>query len=119
MSEEDKQEATMNKKTVAIDFDGVIHKYSEGWKDGEIYDEPVEGSFEAIHELYVRGYSVAIFSTREPEDMREWFGKWHRKKFPKREIVSPNFTKEKPPAIAYIDDRGIRFTNWTDILNYF
>ena len=29
-------------KTIAVDFDGVIHKYSKGWQGGEIYDEPVE-----------------------------------------------------------------------------
>lgn len=28
-------------------------------------------------------------------------------------------TSEKPPAIAYIDDRAIRFTNWEDVRKYF
>jgi len=37
--------------TVAIDFDGVLHRYSEGWKDGQIYDEPVEGSREALQAM--------------------------------------------------------------------
>ena len=31
------------KNTIAIDFDGVIHKNSKGFHDGTIYDEPIEG----------------------------------------------------------------------------
>jgi len=109
----------MINKTIAIDFDGVIHKYSKGWLNGEIYDEPVEGAFPAIIELYKRGYDVIVFSTREPEKIKKWFTKWYNKLFPSRVMIELKVTKEKPPAIAYIDDRAIRFTNWKDILNYF
>lgn len=28
-------------------------------------------------------------------------------------------TNKKPHTIMYIDDRGLRFTNWKDILKYF
>ena len=41
----------LEKKSISIDFDRVIHKYSEGWKDGTIYDEPVDGAIEAIKRL--------------------------------------------------------------------
>jgi len=42
---------TENSKQLAIDFDGVIHKNSKGFYDGTIYDEPIEGSIQAVKEL--------------------------------------------------------------------
>lgn len=113
-------------KTIAIDFDGVIHKYSKGWHDGTCYDEPVEGALESLHRLNRRGYRVAIFTCRaETEEgeimVQEWLEKWINLKT--KELnwsgIAFEVTDKKPKAIAYIDDRGIRFTNWTDVLNYF
>ena len=60
------------KKTVAIDFDGVIHKYSRGYQDGSIYDEPIEGAFDFIRKLMDGGYSVYVHSTRSPWKIRRW-----------------------------------------------
>jgi hypothetical protein len=114
-------------KTIAIDFDGVIHRYSKGWHDGTIYDEPMEGALEAIHRL-MGNYAVFIHTTRDPRAVVEWFSKQH---FPFLVNAIPEDTKfwgqkfvlgvtnRKLPAIAYIDDRGLRFTNWRDMLNYF
>lgn len=59
-------------KTIAIDFDAVIHKYSKGWQDGSIYDEAVPGAIKAINELLGQGYSVFIFSTRSPWQIKKW-----------------------------------------------
>lgn len=115
------------RKTIAIDFDGVVHKYSKGWLDGKPYDVPIEGSFEAIKKLQARGYSVYIHTTRYPEDVIPWF-KEHG--FEDEVVAIPieeiywdsrvlGVGQRKLPAIAYIDDRGVRFTNWFDMLNYF
>jgi hypothetical protein len=102
----------MQKQTIAIDFDGVIHAYSQGWHDGDIYDDPVPGTKEAIKKLMNKGYKVVVFTARtDLEEIGVWL-KYH-------DIVVDKITNTKPRAIAYIDDRGIRFTNWKDILNYF
>ena len=108
------------KKTIAIDFDGVVHKYSKGWQDGEIYDEPVEGALRGLLELCMKGYKIVIFTTREDTtSIKEWIHRKYDFYFPNQEIFEFEVTNKKPPAIAYIDDRGIRFTNWKDMLNYF
>lgn len=108
----------MEKKTVAVDFDGVIHKYSNGWQDGAIYDEPVEGAIDALNELTNSDILLVIYSTRADSaqaklEMRKWLDKQGFNAAATIEI-----TNKKPKAIIYIDDRAIRFTNWKDMLNY-
>src|SRR3989304_2607402 len=49
---------------VAIDFDGVLHKYSREWDDGTIYDDPVDGAADAMQALLDHGLEVVIYSTR-------------------------------------------------------
>lgn len=51
-------------RTIAVDFDGVIHKYSKGWQNGSIYDEPVEGAKEALLEL-LEDYEEGHFPVME------------------------------------------------------
>lgn len=104
--------------TICVDFDGVIHKYSKGWHDGSIYDEPIEGAISSMAKLQRKGFRVAIFTAR-----REYLeiGLWLKKHDVNKEL---NFneliiTSTKLPAVAYIDDRAIRFVNWTEALNYF
>ena len=111
-------------KTIAIDFDGVLHKYSKGWQDGDIYDEPTEGAIEALWKLTEKGYQVTIFTARaDLSSVRQWiFEKVYECKAFTDEEFHPSLievTNIKPQAIAYIDDRAIRFTSWKDILNYF
>lgn len=104
-----------NHKRICIDFDGVIHRYGKGWGDGTAYDEPMEGALYAMKKLADQGYELVIFSTRPAAQIMEWLHKW----WPEGNGEFPLVTNEKLPAIAYIDDRAIRFTNWSDISRYF
>ena len=63
-------------RTIAIDFDGVIHKYEQGYKNGEIYDDPVPGAIEHINKLIEIGKQVFIFSTRSPYQIKKWLKKY-------------------------------------------
>lgn len=118
-------------KTIAIDFDGVIHAYSKGWQDGTCYDKPVSSAFEAIKALMDSGYSVFILSTRKPKQIKTWlrqqifevggFEETHPiygftieiipfwKRFWNKKYVL-GITRRKIVATVYLDDRGLKFT---------
>lgn len=111
-------------RTIALDFDGVIHGYSKGYHDGTIYDEALPGAFDGIKRL-MRFACVYILSTRDANSIVEWMGK--RTEIPC--IALPKgavrwkrpgtigVTNEKLLATHFVDDRAVRFTNWTDIAN--
>lgn len=95
----------MDKKTIVFDFDGVIHRYSKGWQDGSIYDKPVKGIKEVIDELR-KDYKIVIVSTRSAtEEGKNNIINWLKK----YDIKVDDISKEKPPALIYVDDRAINF----------
>tara|TARA_R110002096_G_scaffold62532_1_gene154494 strand:- start:27 stop:425 length:399 start_codon:yes stop_codon:yes gene_type:complete len=105
------------KQQIGIDFDGVIHKCSKGYHDGTIYDDPIEGSLEAIQNISTK-FTIIIYSAKARSDrplvnnktgielIWEWLEKHGFKEYVKE------VTAEKPRAFCYIDDRAIRFTDW-------
>ena len=108
---------TNKKKRISIDFDRVIHKYSKGWCDGSIYDEPVEGAIDAIKKLQKNGYEVVVFTTKTSLG---WKRNRAIKQWLKKHDLDLNVTNIKLHSIAIIDDRAIRFeNNWRSMLNYF
>lgn len=99
-------------KTLSVDFDGVLHCYSSGWKDdvADIPDLPVEGAIEWLRAAAER-YVVCIFSARSySPDGRSAMKAWlHRYGLDEETMKRLNFPESKPPAWLTIDDRAFRF----------
>lgn len=94
------------KGTIVFDFDGVIHKYSKGWQNGSIYDEPNQSVIKVIDKLRANDYIVDIVSTRcATEEGAKSIGEWLNK----YGIEVDHILAHKPPALVYIDDRAINF----------
>lgn len=88
-----------NKPNICIDFDGVLNTY-DGWAgENELYT-PFPGAKEFIETLREQ-YKIIIFTTRNNEKVREWLQEYN--------IYYDTVTSGKLGAVAYIDDRGIRF----------
>lgn len=103
-------------KTVVFDFDGVIHSYTSGWKgETKIPDPPVPGIQEALKEIHDAGYEVVVVSTRCKTVLgRMAIENWLDIYGMTQEV--DKVCKEKPPAIAYIDDRAICFDGHPETL---
>lgn len=96
-------------KTVVFDFDGVIHSYTSGWH-GEtvIQDPPVKGIENVLKELDRKGYEIVIVSTRCASYNGTKAVSDYLKRHKLDRYISA-LSAEKPPAICYIDDRGLTF----------
>lgn len=104
--------------TIAVDFDGVIHRYDTKWINAHtIPDPPVVGAIEWLGRL-VQTLDVVIYSTR----CRTWRGRRAIRAWLKKYsgtiwnesvgavgIEQVKLSFEKPAALVYIDDRAWRF----------
>jgi hypothetical protein len=104
---------------LCLDFDGVIHDYRHGWKDGGIYGDVTPGFFEWAEDAAKR-FTLVVYSSRSKTaqgraDMVEWLLEQANKNgFPQLPGLF-TFSADKPPAYVTIDDRCIRFDgDWTD-----
>jgi len=105
----------VNKPTVILDFDGVLHSYDSGWKGlAEIPDPPTPGAAAAVAKLR-ETYNVAVVSSRcrDAEGSRavcEWLLKWG--------IFVDEVLAHKPPHVVVVDDRALRFEgDWQAVLD--
>ncbi|MEK7172654.1 MAG: hypothetical protein AAB740_01600 [Patescibacteria group bacterium] len=115
-------------KVLAVDFDGVIHKYSKGWMDGVIYDTPMPGALETMAELTKQGFGIIIHTTRlnpeirssdEAKQQTQTINQWLKENGFEKGKHYQAVTALKPKASYYIDDRAIKFTDWQKIQKFF
>lgn len=124
----------MTKPILCLDFDGVLHSYTSGWKGAHfIPDAPVPGAMAFLVEA-VKHFDVAIYSSRSGQEgglkaMQSWVDHWLTVEFgwdsPQQAdaVMAANSVRnnvkwptEKPPAMVTIDDRAITFTGkWPSI----
>lgn len=110
----------MSKPILCLDFDGVIHSYTSGWKGADVIpDPPVEGAIVFMLGA-LRHFDVVIFSSRSNQRggiaaMKRWLRE-HAGELAWYEtpdgagLEDVRFVTEKPPALVTIDDRAITFT---------
>ena len=106
---------------LGIDFDGVIHNNDKGFYDGTIYGDPIEGTEDALKTLADK-YTLICYTAKAKPDRMLINGKtgtelvWEWLKKHKFDKYISKVTSEKPRAVAYIDDKAIRFSNWDHCL---
>jgi hypothetical protein len=95
---------------IAIDWDGVIHDYLHP-KPGRRMGLPIEGSKESIELLKRAGHNCIIHTVWDEsrgkviDDWLSYYG------FPSMQV-----TNNKPLADFYLDDHGLKFTDWPTAL---
>jgi hypothetical protein len=123
----------MEKPILCLDFDGVLHSYSSGWKGAAVIPDAPTPGMAAFLDKAIEHFNVQIFSSRTHQPggvdaMKAfiWDALAHHFDCPfagdprgleralaVRDAIS--YPAEKPPAMVSIDDRALCFTgNWSD-----
>lgn len=107
----------MKKKTICIDFDGVLADYSNGYQGKDVFGDMLPNADIATSVLKKNGWTIIIYTTRPVTDaLKEWL---------KDNNITYDYINENPDqpkecegckliADIYLDDRGMRFTTWTE-----
>lgn len=111
-------------RNVCIDFDGVIHNNYDGFGDGTIYGNLIDGAKDAIQDLSKK-YNIIIFTAKAKQDRPLVNGKtgtelvWEWLEMHGLDEHISEVTAEKPRALVYIDDKALRFVDWNTTLTEF
>lgn len=123
---------TENKPILCLDFDGVIHSYTSGWKGADKISDPiVPGTIEFLIEAG-QYLDIHIFSSRSHQEggikaMKAYlfskYCEWLDNHPHADDMMSfiyfiecLKFPLNKPPALVSIDDRAMQFTGvWPSV----
>jgi ribonucleotide monophosphatase NagD (HAD superfamily) len=106
-----------SKNVICVDFDGVLHNDNLGFHDGTIYGNPIDGALEFIEKIS-KQYTIIIYTCKANPNrplingktgidlIWEWLEKYKIKQY------IHDITFQKPHALAYVDDKAIKFENW-------
>ena len=113
--------AMSSRPILCVDFDGVIHSYTSGWKGAAVIpDPPVPGALEWLYDA-TKYFEVVIYSSRskDPEAihaMRMWLTFHARSQLPALPaevlLAAVRFAQGdegKPSAFLTLDDRAVCF----------
>jgi hypothetical protein len=98
-----------SKRTIAVDFDGVIAEY-DGYKGPGVLGEPRIDVVEAMRELRSEGWKIVIHTTRGEHEIADYLA---RHAIPFDEINRNSDYKTsgpKPVADLYWDDRAVSYS---------
>ncbi len=127
----------MKKYTLAFDFDGVFHDLDPrqvATGSQAINGPEIDNATQHI-KLLLEQYYIFIMTARlDLKAVKKWLEYASVPSLDgqilKCEIIEPEvthwekdgvlgITNRKLPALAYIDDRAVRFTNWKDIVTHY
>lgn len=108
----------MNRQTLCVDFDGVIHSYEKGWQGGEIYGRVTDGFWAWVKEVAPH-FTLVIYSSRSKKRdgrlaMKAWLKTQWKAAGHKGRMPVFIYASEKPPAWLTIDDRALCFNGRWD-----
>jgi hypothetical protein len=97
------------RRTIAVDFDGVIAEY-DGWKGRGVLGLPRKDVIKALHELRAEGWKIVIHTTRGEQEVRPYLVQHG---IPHDEINKNSDYRTlgvKPVADVYWDDRAFFYS---------
>lgn len=100
-----------SKRTILVDFDGVVNSYKSGWQGTcELPDPPVPNAIDWLQLMCLDGrFDMCIYSSRSKEANGPWaMRNWLVKHGLPRGLLDDDilrFPTEKPAAFLTIDDR--------------